>query len=257
MTDTATVRLHASKIARQIQLASNATKGDEKAFREKVAPLFEQFADDTKIDLRQHDEYTLVTGRADTVYNRLVIEYEHPEFLRVSNEYANNKHAIQQVKDYIEGIQKHERQDVNRLVGAVLDGYFLIFVRHVGDSWRVDDPLRVDAVSVEYLLELLVKTSTGVALIPDNLIEDFGSKTLNAQRATRALYHALDGHRDDLVAKLFEQWQTFFGEVTGYEEGSARLRDKKELRAFAKGMGISPDVADPPRLFFAVHTYFA
>ena len=71
------------------------------------------------------------------------------------------------------------------------------------------------------------------------------------------LYQPLEGHGDDLVAKLFAQWQLFFSEVSGYDEASTRRRGKKGLRQFARGMGLLPETTDPPRLFFAIHTYFS
>jgi len=230
----------------------------EKAFREPVEKLLAAFAEEADITLRTRDEYTLVdAGRADTVYNRLVIEYERPGFLKDDNSAASNRHAIQQVKDYIEAISHEHHHKIARLAGVVLDGRQIIFVSHVNEAWYIEAPLPFNERTLTRLLKLLVKTSTGVALIPENLIEDF--KGLQAERAARAFYEALAGktNADNLTGKLFRQWQTFFGQVTGYEEGSARLKDKKELRKFAKDMGISPDEADPPRLFFSIHTYFA
>ena len=59
------------------------------------------------------------------------------------------------------------------------------------------------------------------------------------------------------MGNLFRQWQTFFGEVTGYDEGSTPLRNRPALRRFAREMGLDERAVDPPRLFFTVHTYFA
>ncbi len=59
------------------------------------------------------------------------------------------------------------------------------------------------------------------------------------------------------MARLFSQWQTFYGEVTGFGRGTTQIRHKGELREFAKGMGVSLDALDTPLLFFTVHTYFS
>ena len=67
--------------------------------------------------------------------------------------------------------------------------------------------------------------SSGRAFIPENLVDDFGAQNLYSQRVARALYHALEGHTDDLTANLFRQWQLFFSQVSGYEEPTARLRE--------------------------------
>jgi SAM-dependent methyltransferase len=140
---------------------------------------------------------------------------------------------------------------------VAFDGYYLIFVRFREGGWHVEPALAGTPPAAGRLLRSVVSLSSGRALIPENLVEDFGAQNLYSQRVTRALYHSLDGHEDDLVGALFQQWKLFFSEVSGYEEATARLRDKKELRQFARGMGLRPEKTDPPRLFFSIHTYFS
>ena len=152
---------------------------------------------------------------------------------------------------------KKDKHDRDRLLGVALDGEVLVFARYMDGRWYVEPPLQVNRQSMARLLRSLVSLSSGRALIPENLVEDFGAQNSYSQQATRALYHALDGHTEDLTANLFRQWQMFFSQVSGYEGASARIREKKELRQFAQGMGLSPESADPPRLFFAIHTYFS
>ncbi|HEY79633.1 MAG TPA: N-6 DNA methylase, partial [Caldilineae bacterium] len=95
------------------------------------------------------------------------------------------------------------------------------------------------------------------ALIPENLVEDFGNQNLLSHQTTRALYNALEGHTDDLTARLFEQWKLFFGETAGADAAAGELKHKKELRAFARGMGLRGGQVDMPRFLFALHTYFS
>ena len=250
------VKQRAPEVARVIQ---GAAKGlpTEAEFRQPVEQLLDDFADEVGVPLRTHHEYTLATGRADTVYNRLVVEYKRPGYLGNTLGNRNTAAAVEQIKGYIESIEKAQRIKKGRLAGLVTDGRWMIYCRHIAGRWRVEAPVPVDADSVTRLLTLLVRLQAGAAMVPSNLIEDFGSATLTAQRATRALYTALQTCEDPLVGALFEQWQTFFGEVTGYEEGAARLRGKSEFRKFAKGMGLRAEEVDPPHLFFSVHTYFA
>jgi len=82
---------------------------NEAEFRSEAAKVIEAFADAAGLDLHLRQEYTLVNGRADAVYNRFVIEYENPGVLRDKNSYAANQHAIGQVKDYIQGIVRRQR----------------------------------------------------------------------------------------------------------------------------------------------------
>ena len=80
-------------------------------------------------------------------------------------------------------------------------------MRQVGEGWSVDDPMPVNPASTELFLRLLFSLCIGAALVPENLVEGFGPRTLRAQRAVRALYQALESSKDPLVGKLFEQWR--------------------------------------------------
>ena len=191
----------------------------------------------------------------------MVVEYEAPGRLRDRVEHGPTARAIKQARDYVEGVARQECQQVHRLIGVVVDGCYFIYVRKAEGHWTDPEVEPVNEQSVARFLRLLVSLTSGKALLPDNLVQDFGSNTIYAQRIASSLYQsiseALDDGQVDVVDKLFEQWQTFFGEVTGYEEGSTPLRNRPELRQFARGMGLDVQTVDPPRLFFTVHTYFA
>jgi len=251
----------ASEITRRIREAAADSPGNEARFRTLFAQIIEPWAQTLDISLLAREERTLATGRADATYNRMVIEYEAPGRLRDNVKHGATAHAIQQAKDYVEGVAQQERQQVHRLIGVVIDGYYFIYVRKVEGHWTDPEIEPVNEPSVARFLRLLVSLTSGKALLPDNLVQDFGSNTIYAQRIASSLYHrlsaTLDDGRVDMVDKLFGQWQTFFGEVTGYEEGSSPLRNRPELRQFARGMGLDAGAVDPPRLFFTVHTYFA
>jgi len=251
----------APDITRRIREAAAANMGNEARFRTLFAQIIEPWAQALDVPLLVQEERTLATGRADATYNRLIIEYEAPGRLRDNVQHGPTAHAIQQAKDYVEGVARQERQQVHRLIGVAFDGCFFIYVRKVEGHWTDPEVEPVNEQSVARFLRLLVSLTSGKALLPDNLVQDFGSNTIYAQRIASSLYQSLSQTLDDgdvdIVDKLFEQWQTFFGEVTGYEEGSTPLRNRPELRQFARGMGLDVRTVDPPRLFFTVHTYFA
>lgn len=255
------IRRDAPEVTRRIKEAADANLGNEARFRTLFAKIIEPWAEALDIPLLVREERTLATGRADATYNRLIIEYEAPGRLRDNIHHGPTAHAIQQAKDYVDGVASQERQQVHRLIGVALDGCYFIYVRRVDDTWTEPEVEPVNEQSVARFLRLLVSLTSGKALLPENLVQDFGSNTIYAQRIASSLYkslgQALDDGRTDLVDKLFEQWRTFFGQVTGYDEGTHPLRNRPELRAFARGMGIDPAAVDPPRLFFTVHTYFA
>jgi len=219
--------------------------GTEADFRREAARLFEEAGTQAGLDIVARDEFSVARGRVDSVYNRLILEYKRPGVIRKTNEGRSNQDVIKQVKDYILDVAKKERREAQRLAGVATDGFFFIFVRRVGEGWSVDDPIPVNALSTERFLRLLYSLSAGAALVPENLVEDFGPRTLRAQRAVRALL------------KLFEQWCLFFSEATDYREWAQRIEAKKEFQTFVRGMGLDPKYAEAPRVFFALHTYYA
>lgn len=230
---------------------------NEAEFERAVNNEIERLARQLRIQLLVREQYTLATGRADAVYNRFVIEYEPPGSLRPNLNHGHTNHAVQQVKQYIVGLARAEKHDRDRLLGVAFDGHYFIFVRYHERHWIVEEPLEVNRASCERFLRALFSLSSGRALIPENLVEDFGSQNDLSRQATRALYHALEGHTGDLTARLFAQWKIFFGETAGADAAAGELKHKKELRAFARGMGLRGSRIDMPRFLFALHTYFS
>jgi hypothetical protein len=93
----------------------------EKEFRQPVEAMLTAFAEQADIDLRQRDEYTLVeTGRADTVYNRLIIEYNRPGHLSEDSASASNRGVVQQIKEYIETVSKEHHHKLSVWLGLCL-----------------------------------------------------------------------------------------------------------------------------------------
>lgn len=230
---------------------------NEAEFERDMNNEIEKVARQLGVQLLFRQQYTLATGRADAVYNRFVIEYEPPGSLRSNLSHKHTQHAVQQVKDYIEGVSKEERHDRDRLLGVTLDGKYFIFVRYHDGHWIIEEPLAANAAATERFLRSLFSLASGRALIPENLVEDFGSQNVISQQVTRALYNALAHHTDDLTSRLFAQWRLFFGETAGVEAAAGELKHKKELRDFARGMGLKSEQVDMPRFFFALHTYFS
>ncbi|MCD6506653.1 SAM-dependent DNA methyltransferase [Candidatus Poribacteria bacterium] len=246
------VRQRAPEIARDIQAAARRSAKEADLVAE-VERILERFERNFDVSLRLERGRTLINGRADAVYNRFVIEYEPPGSLRKSNSYRANRHAINQVKQYMEGLERLDRHRKERLAGAVLDGYYFIFIRFRDGRWRVDDPIPVSAHSTATFLRYLLSLSTELALTPENLVRDFGENTVVSRMAVSALYNALRTTGNPKVQILFQQWRRLFSEICGYEEGSTRLNVAK----LAKSYGVKDTNPNALRLFFAIHTYYA
>lgn len=253
----AKVRTLARALAGDLARAAESA-GSEADFRRMASELISAAAEDAGVPIEHRDEVFVARGRADSVYNRFVLEYKRPGLLREQKNAVTNLAAVNQIQDYIAGLAKKEWRAVTRFAGAVTDGHWLIFVRAAGPAWVADEPVRMSAEACERFLRLLFALAEGTALIPENLISDFGPAALTAHRAVRALHGSLArSDKPPLVDALFRQWQEFFGEVTEYGEWSGKIEAKKEFRASIRGMKLDPATADAPRVFFALHTYYA
>lgn len=244
------------------QLLANATVAaaqhsqNEAAFRIPFQAAIAEAAKLLGVPIQPRDEMSLVEGRADTVYNRLVIEYERPGSLRPSNSHGHNQHAIQQVKDYIGGLHRRERHRMERYAGVVCDGGFFIFLRFRENEWHIEPPVPVDVYSCERFLSYVAALQTELATTPENLLRDFGENTACARRCVSALYRVLTTSRNNKIATLYRQWALTFSEICGYEPDSPKL-DVEELARLYAVRAAARDKLHPFKLFFAIHTYYA
>jgi SAM-dependent methyltransferase len=236
-----------------------ATKNSPEAkLRELVAPIWDEYIKERRLDLHFHprDERSFANGRADTVFNRLILEYKKPGAIKSDN--AKNRQLIAQVKGYIEDLAKEERWKEDRLLGVAFDGDHFLFIRRVG-RWVEEEPLPVSPESIERFFFTLEKLTSKAALVPDNLIRDFAvsatSQNYIASRAIQAFYFALTKNVNERVKVFFEQWSTQFAEVHG------AIEDKKfNAETLFKSYGFKKeDQKDFNFLafFFALDTYYA
>src|SRR5947209_5617992 len=101
----------------------------EGPFRETVEKHLIGLAENLKIDLVPHTEVTLGTsGRADTIYNRFIVEWKKPGLFRPNNQATTNSSAIAQAKNYGDTLFWRTRQKAGRIVACCTDGRYFIFV---------------------------------------------------------------------------------------------------------------------------------
>jgi len=233
----------------------------EAEFRQPIDRMLEEFCDEVGLNPLAHAEFTLATGRADAVLNRLVIEYERPGTLSESLSHRATAHAVDQVKSYISGLAKLQRHELTRMAGIVFDGHYIIFVRYRMGDFVVEQPVRATRESLERLLWWLTSTASGIALTAENLNRDFSIEQLRTQDILRALMqglkNALDGNPNQMVKNLFEQWRLFFSQSIDYREA---FRDRKlePLKGWVRKAKLTINTPEEAqRFFFALHTYFA
>jgi len=188
------LKAKAPYFAQKIKEAAQ-TSNNEAEFKTKVALLIKEVASKVGLNLHVREEYTLINGRADAVYNRLIIEYEPPRSLRQNNSFRTNS---------------------------------------------------------EYFLKLLFSLSSELALIPENLVRDFGENTVVSRKVVSSLFKALTSTDNPKVKTLFEQWSLNFSEVCDYEEAS-----KLRVESFARKFGITQKPLQSFPFFFCLHTYYA
>ena len=96
-------------IREAVKIASATPQRPEGKLRDLVAPIWDECLRTKRINLtfQPRDERILANGRADTVFNRLILEYKKPNVIKPSN--AKNRQLITQVQVYIEDLAKEER----------------------------------------------------------------------------------------------------------------------------------------------------
>jgi len=232
---------------------------NETEFRMPIDRLLEDFCAEAKLDPLAEAEYTLAGGRADAVFNRMVIEYERPGTLRKTLSHHPTAHAIDQVKRYIEGLAKQRRHELTRIAGIVFDGKYIIFVRYRAGEFQVEPPVDVNPDSLKRFLHWLASTASGIALTPENLNRDFSIEQLRTQNILRALKNRLDGvlDKNPMIRNLFKQWRIFFSQSIDYSEafGGHKL---EPLKRWADKAGLNIKTREEAEsFFFVLHTYFA
>jgi hypothetical protein len=243
------------------KVAESTPQNPEKKLRELISPIWENFLKEKRVglNLQIRDELTLANGRADTVFNRLILEYKKPYAIKPDNN--KNRQLITQVQGYILDFAKKERFSKKRLLGVAFDGDHFLFMRYVG-RWIVDDPLPVNESNLEIFLKNLEKLTSKTALIPENLIRDFAvgreSRNKVAVDCIKAFYHELNQHSNQDNTKehvFFEQWKIQFAEVHGSLE--QKKIDKQTLftsYGFSKNEQKDFNVL---AFFFALDSYYA
>ncbi|MBM4296940.1 MAG: SAM-dependent DNA methyltransferase, partial [Deltaproteobacteria bacterium] len=256
MPDNESILHAAAKKLAEKTLAAAKVASNEAEFRIPFQAAIAEAAQAIGAPIQPRDEVSLIEGRADTVYNRLVIEYERPGFLKTYNKHGNNAHAIQQARDYITGLQRRERHKMERYAGVVCDGAFFIFCRFREGHWHVEPPVPVDVYSCERFLHYLAALQTELATTPENLLRDFGENTPASRKCVAAFYQALTTSKNPKINALFRQWSRTFSEICGYEQDSPKL-DVEELARLYSVRAGARDKLQPFKLFFAIHTYYA
>jgi hypothetical protein len=242
----------AAAIADQIRRAAALAKS-EMDLQIDVAAALKKFAGDAKITLEGHNDMTIGTGRQDSVYGSVIVEYKVPGTLSSNKEAAPNKAVVEQLKRYFYDTRREQNKPWNSMFGVGTDGKYFIFLRFRDDKWTDQEPLEVNRYSTERFLWALYNLGQkGKPYQPEYLHGDFGSESQTAQEGVRALYEEILTTTNPKAQVFFNQWKILFGEVCGYDVEN--LSDKLNRLADSYLVQGEPQ---PAQLLFAVHTYYA
>jgi N-6 DNA Methylase len=239
-------------LADQIQKAAAWAKS-EMDLQIEVAGALKEFARRAKITLEVHHNVTVATGRPDSVYSNVIVEYKDPGSLSGNRDAANNKKLIEQIRQRFYDMRREENRSMNSMFGVGTDGKYFVFVRFRDDKWTDQEPLEVNRYSTERFLWALYNLGQkGKPYQPEYLHGDFGSDSLIAQEGVRTLYDEILKTENPKAQVFFNQWKILFGEVCGYDVEN--LSDKLKKLAEFYGVKGKPH---PGQLLFALHTYYA
>ena len=245
-------------LADQIQKAAQWAKS-EMDLQIEVAGVLKEFARKAQIKLEGHHNITIATGhkdqtgRPDSVYGGVIVEYKTPGTLSPRRDAAPNRALVDQIKSRFYAFNRDEGRNWPSMFGVGTDGKYFLFVRFREDKWNEFEPQEVDPVSTRtFLWRLYNLGQKGKPYQPEYLHGDFGAESKIAQEGVRTLYEEFRKADDPRAQVFFNQWKILFGEVCGYDVEN--LSDKLKKLAEFYFVGSNPQ---PAHLLFALHTYYA
>ena len=139
-------------IAEQIRNAAAWAKS-EMDLQMAVAGALTDFARTAKINpLEGHHNVTIATGRPDSVYGSVIVEYKDPGTLSPNKDAAPNKAVIEQLKRRFYDMNREEHRNWSSMFGVGTDGKYFIFLRFQLDKWSEEEPAPVDRESTRRFL---------------------------------------------------------------------------------------------------------
>ncbi len=210
------------------------------------------------IKLEARHEFTLASGRPDSLYSSVVIEYKNPsspgDRIGPKADAPGVKKVVEQIKRRFRDLKDQHGWQLQKLYGIGFDGLYFVFVRWLDDKWDVQGPVELAPHTAEqFLWRVLNLGSAGKPFSPEYLTPDFGADSPLAQEGIRALYAAIKDSDNPKAQTFFGQWKILFGEVCGYDVETPSEKVKKLAQAY----GVPERGLKSAELIFSLHTYYA
>jgi hypothetical protein len=246
------VATHAQAFADQIRQAAEWA-GSEMDLQIEAERLLHPFKVEAGIEIVGRHNHTIGTGRPDSVYGCVIIEYKKPGVLSDSASSSGNRAIVEQLKSRFQAFRREEGREMSSMFGVGCDGRYFVFVRFREDRWNEEEPAVIEIHSAQRFLWALVNMGQkGKPYRARYLAGDFGASSALARQGVAALYRILTTSTDLRTQDFFRQWKILFSEVCGF--------DVEAVGAKVSELGVAYEVgkdARPAELFFAVHTYYA
>lgn len=246
----------AEEFADQVKAAA-AIADKEEEIRIEVEKQLAFIQRDAGFKLEAKHEFTVASGRVDSVYNRVIIEYKNPSSpaarIGPGPSSPGAKKVVEQIKSRFYDLRSKET--LNTLFGVGCDGKHFIFIRFYNDKWYVEDPVEVNKASAERFLTALFNFGRGAKRFEaDFLASDFGALEGSiASSGIGALYQAICATDNPKALVFLSQWKILFGEVCGYDVDNPSDKIKK----LAEFYDVPLKNLKPAELLFSVHSYYA
>ncbi len=226
--------------------------GSEENIRTGCDKLICQFIESAGIKLEIQHEYPVPSGRIDSKYGGVIIEYKKADTITIEHS-KNTQAVINQLKMRFKDFKEQEKVDPEKIFGVGTDASTFIFVRNRNGKVVVSEPVNTNSSVVEKLLRALVASGAiGRSLTPDNLAEDFGGDTAVANFAISNLYDSLSATEENKVKTFYKQWRLLFSQVGGLNDTIKAAKFKN----LGKYYDINKDEIDYSILIFSIHTYY-
>ncbi|OGT21854.1 MAG: hypothetical protein A2342_02250 [Gallionellales bacterium RIFOXYB12_FULL_54_9] len=193
-------------------------------------------------------------AKKDSSYNNVIIEFKAPGFFKGSKTSAKFKEATdKRLLPYIQREAAKSGIPTEDYIGIAIDGDHVCFAQVRAGDIHSQHLVPFSEYAVTLVMEA-VKADTRRAITVENLLADFGHRSVNAQALMQAMGDALAAELEikgnSKIKMLFEEWRALYGQVA----------DMSVLQATTINgeMGFAwngqPEQAMAGRLF-VVHTY--
>lgn len=199
-------------------------------------------------------QFNAERGRTDAKYNQVIIEFKAPgSFYGRDNSPFFREAIDNRLARYIPDQAQKEGIDETEYIGIAIDGYHIAFARYESGRIIYGDLMPLCRESINMVC-LALSNSNWRALTAENLIEDFGLSSTTGIRTLQALADflgsCLSATAPNKVQMMFEEWRTFFGQVSNLSIQQVQTAGR-DIRF---SIEVSPENELSAKLF-TIHTY--